>query len=456
MATEREVGNQLKFLRQLKPYYTLTHNYYSGRHRMAYASEKFRNAFGDLFMGFSDNICPGVIDAVADRLHIDGFEVDGCDASLKEDARIIWRNNTMPVQSGFIHNEALKSGDAYLIVWPDKAGNPVMFPNRPDLVSVSYNEEVPGLIDWAIKCWRRHDGYWRLNVYYADRIEKYLSISRSDQQPEQLNKFQPLVIPDEAWPLPNPYGRVPVFAFSNCCELGGMGTSELQSVIPLQDALNKAMLDLLVAMEFVALPQRWATGLEVDIDPETGEAIQPFKPGVDRIWTVADTEVTFGEFQQANLEQFIKVQDSLRIEAARITGTPLHYMMLLSDPPSGESLKTLEVRLVKKVKDRIEMFGAMWAQAMNFALMITGKEVGTGTMKAKWCDPAPQTPREQSEVGVLKSQVGISNAQIQREMGYTDDQIETMKEEVADQVQAAGATMLKQFDKGTGGGNYNG
>ena len=37
--------------------------------------------------------------------------------------------------------------------------------------------------------------------------------------------------------------------------------------MPVQDGLNKSVLDMLVAMEFSAFRQRWAAGIEVDHQP---------------------------------------------------------------------------------------------------------------------------------------------------------------------------------------------
>jgi hypothetical protein len=60
--------------------------------------------------------------------------------------------------------------------------------------------------------------------------------------------------------VPNPYGVVPVFHFANNADLGMTGRSELEAAMPVQDGLNKSVLDMLVAMEFSAYRQRWAAG----------------------------------------------------------------------------------------------------------------------------------------------------------------------------------------------------
>ena len=50
--------------------YALMRDYDEGRHRLLFATEKYRNAFGDLFREFADNVCDDVLDGITDRLQI--------------------------------------------------------------------------------------------------------------------------------------------------------------------------------------------------------------------------------------------------------------------------------------------------------------------------------------------------------------------------------------------------
>jgi hypothetical protein len=427
-------------------------DYYGGEHRLKFATEKFRSTFGFLFREFADNLCPAVVDAVADRLKLTGFvsEVnpltgtpqlsarwaDAAPQSEQSRAQVfqllrqgdadlhgaaiaagfdeetavalvgagevvdaagvqlapvpaepapadplgktawnIWNANRMDLRAGTAHLEALKTGNAYVIVWPDpETGVPMLYPQKGRLVTVAYDEERPGRILWAAKGWVTSERKRRVTLYYPDRVEKYVSRQSSDDALPILKAgaFDQFRVEGEPWPLENPWGEVPVFHFANNAGIGEHGISELRDVIPLQDALNKSVLDMLVAMEFVAFPQRWATGIEIPED-EGGQERAPFTPGVDRLWTSDKEGTRFGQFPQADLEPFLKVQDGFRLEIARVTGTPLHYIMLLSGaPPSGEALKTLEARLVKKCQDRQTGFGNTWEDALELAVRMVG------------------------------------------------------------------------------------
>jgi Phage portal protein, SPP1 Gp6-like len=403
-------------------------NYYDGNHRLLFATDKFLSTFGNLFRAFACNLCPVVVDVPADRLTVTGFAVEGGQQKA-DDAWALWNANRMDRKSGQVHLEALTAGDAYAIVWPDKAGAPTIYPQRAAAVTVKYDDEEPGLITWAAKAWPRADKKVRVTLYYADRIEKYIATSAADGSlPTSANGLVPFETPGEPWPLPNPYGRVPVFHFGNNAGIGEFGASELANVIPLQDGLNKSICDRLVAQEFIAYPQRYATGLEVDKDPTTGAPIPPFIPGADRLWTVEDANVKFGEFAQARISEFIAGEVDWLHKIAAVSGIPLHYLVHEAGGwPSGESMKTAEARLIAKVKDRQLAFGNVWEDAMAFAMTIAHKP--EARLVALWDDPTPRNEKDHASMLVMKRSVGISAHQVQREFGYSDEQIVQMEQE---------------------------
>lgn len=459
--------------------YARTERYYRGEHDLAFASEKFQNTFGSLFREFAMNMCPAICDALKDKLKITDFHIEavtrdsanagGSNESdvirklahvagtqhgddLASAIRGIWLRNRMASRSGEVHGEVIKNGDAYAVVWPDANGRAAIYPNKALSMTAVYDEEDAGRIRWAAKRWRTADKRTRLNLFFPDRIEKYISVRETEGFLPDAKDFVPLsqkfAIADRASAsladdrrretsynktnggsesdsvVPNPYGVVPVFHFANNADLGSSGRSELDAAIPVQDGLNKAVLDMLVAMEFSAYRQRWAAGIEIEYDSE-GKAAAPFKAGIDHLWISENPNARFGDFDSANLEQFLKVKDSFRIDLASVTGTPLYYLMPQTRGfPSGESLRKAETRFIAKVRDRQETFGQTWADVMRFAAMIDG--LGEVRISTAWEDPSPLTDRELFENILLKRQIGISPEQALRETGYGDIDIKRM------------------------------
>src|SRR4029079_7086471 len=68
--------------------YAKNERYYRGDHDLAFATEKFANAFGSLFREFALNLCPAVCDAVKDKLRVTGFGIENLPENKREITRI--------------------------------------------------------------------------------------------------------------------------------------------------------------------------------------------------------------------------------------------------------------------------------------------------------------------------------------------------------------------------------
>lgn len=438
-------------------------DYYAGNHRLAFASKKFRNAFGETLKAFANNRCPAVVDAYANRLKVVGFgdEGDGGGQSrAAAAAAAVWRENRMDRRQGEVHQELLVCGDAYVVVWPDPlSGRPRLYPNDAAQVAVRYDPERPGTVALAAKAWRDDDGGWRLNLYYPDRLEKYRSVGGGKQLPVGERRYEPYQPPeDAAWPVPYAWDfpQVPVFHFAHRAKTGQPGRSLLADVVPLQDALNKAICDMLVAMEFAAFRQRWATGLEVEtaIDPATGQEVPvaPFQPGVDRLWTTENEAAKFGEFEAADLGAFLAVQDSFDVKIARASQVPLYWVVPSGTPPSGESLKTADASFVAAAEHLQVAIGNDWEDVLGFCARLLGAEAGQLT--AQWKPAESRSDQEFWTVAQLKEAVGVPPEQLQREAGYSEDQIAKFAAAAARQAQrerAIGAALATSFSRGAFG-----
>lgn len=471
--------------------YRIFYNYYEGNHPLAFATAKFRSTFGALFKDFSDNLCPAVVDSLSDRLKITGWQssemtkVEQKTPSnepgipdriwleiqdpLADQAMELWEENKMGSRAGTIHREALKEGDAYLLVWPGDDMEAEYWPQTAMEMAVEYDPNKLGVIMRATKIWwvpayKR----WRLNIYLPDRLEKYVSRQQAPNGiPSNHTQWDTTSGDDGAGSvIQHPYGRVPVFHFANKATYKP-GQSELKDVIPVQDALNKAVMDMMIAMEFASFKQRYVIGMEVEVDEETGEPTDQNTKnyGVDRLFAIPGTkdEVAVGQFDSTDLQQFLEVQDKFRAECARISGTPLHYFLIATgDFPSGEAIKSAEGRFVGKIEDRHEDWGPIWGDAMLFGLSMEEVIPDEVELEPIWKDASPRSDSELADTAVKKKTLGVSRYQTLKELGYDDDLIQIMLQE-ADAYAQAQAT-LQAISKGpdvnpatdTAGANTNG
>lgn len=450
-------------------------NYYNGVQRMKLATVAFQKVFGDMFRDFNDNLCPAVVDSLAERLTVTGWRsseattttedvtgtaMPGIPARkrvtvvdpLGQAADTLWEDNEMQARSGDVHLEAIKSGNAYILVWPNRQLEPEFYPQTDAEFSLEYDPNELGVVARASKIWwLPAEEKWRLNVYLPDKICKYITrekmpngISMAEDDWVKFND------PQTGPEVLNPYGIVPAFHFANKA-VYRPGISELKDVMPIQDALNKSIMDMMVAMEYSAYRQRYIIGIEPEVDEITGEPVDSNvrNYGPDRMMGVPGekSEVEVGEFQSTDLQQFISVSDKFRSECARVSGTPLHYFFITSgDFPSGEAIKSAEARFVAKIKKRQEDWGPVWARAMGFAQSITESLPDEYEITPQWSDPQPRSESESADIAVKKKAIGVSRSQLLKEAGYDDEEIDRMLQET-DEYEAAQAA-LKAISSG--------
>lgn len=450
----------LKHLRARRGMYDLYRDYYRGYHRLAFTTDKWRSEFGTMVKGVADNLCPKVVDTLVDRLEITGF-------SGGEEARAadIWKDNRMDLRSGEVHKEAVKQGDAFLLVWPDGTGDPVFYLNTADQMCVRYSQEIPGQIVYAGKVWIGEDDKAYATMYYPDRIEKYVTKAKvtGGVLPEKgtrdiWTEREVIVgqspLPDseemedvrEPWPLPNLFGRVPIFHFPHDASLGEYGKSALHDIVPLQDILNKDLSDRLITQEFHSFPQRWAVGLEPEYDAD-GVAKSP-DTGPNRIWFTPDANGKFGQFDASNLEGFIKVAENDRLEIGRVSDTPSWHFQATGTPPSGEALRTMESPLMSKVVDRQDVFGAVWEDVMEFAVALPAGDADDVDLTCEWKDTTSISAKEKAEEMVLKQTLEVPVQQLWHELGYTQAEIDQMLEWKSQNAEAARDAVNAGIDTG--------
>lgn len=442
------IEQALKALKARNSQYIKYERYYCGVHPLNYQSEQYKDNFSRMVDEYAENLCPAVVDSITDRLVVTGFTQEGEDdgGPISRAAWDIWRQNRMDEVANGVHTEAVKAGDAYIVVWPDVLDQTVrLWPQDANGMTVYYNEATDQ-VEWAAKWWIGDDKFGYLTLYLRDSVEKYKTNNKVDST-GFISKAVGLTLFES---VPHPYEQVPVFHFANNARINHWGNSELRDVVPIQDALNKVVCDMLVDSEYGAFPQRWATGLSIKVDPATGKPAEgQFKASRDHLWTTASKDANFGQFEVANLDQMLNVQNRFKEAIADVAGIPTHYLRMAStgEWPSGESLKTAEARFVSKIRKRQVSFGNVWEDIMIFALKLQGKAM-TGRLNTVWTQASPRSEVEAASVSVIKGQLGIPNSQLQKELGYSDEEIQRFASEKEKEAEAAMERQQRLFDQG--------
>ena len=429
--------------------YEIARRYYGGEHDTA-ITDRLKK-FLPPRLAFRDNFMNVVVDALAERLKVIGFTSE--DVDYAEWAWALWQMNRMDYTQVVIHTEAVMLGDSYVLCdWDAVKERPRWTHQMAEMILPHYNEATRE-IDWVSKKWMQRgmtgdEPETRLNIYYPDRVEKY--VARGGVWAKHQDDM------DEAWPVPwldkagEPLG-IPMIHFRNRPMGSDFGQSEIINVIPMQDLLNKSLIDLTMILDTLAFPQRYT--LNVNHNSSRLEIM----PG-----SVAEFHSEYdggqvGQWQAASVDGPLKAIESLVQHIAGTTRTPQHLFQIMGGAPSGEALKTAESGLVNKAQQRMVNFGNAWEDCMTMALNIQAA-FGTAitimedaVLEATWDDP--ETRNEQAHMEALKSkaELGVSKHQIFRELGYSQEEIDQMDEDGSVERQQEtniGAEILRNFNAG--------
>jgi hypothetical protein len=421
-----------------KAIYAKYFGYYDGDQPIMYASRRLEEIFANLDAVFTENWCSVVIDACLDRISLTGFEA----GPYQERADTIIQDNELLLEADTIHEAALVCGEAFAIVWPDESGAPKVYYNDPRMVAVFYDGDNPRRMTMAAKLHQADDSTWRITLYYADRIEYYVS-TKSDIS--SAAAFQPALEPMAT----NPYGQIPVFHFRPSRRII---KSDLKNVIPLQNGINKLLTDMMVAAEFGAFKQRYIIS-NVDTRGKVRNA-------PNEIWDLpagdgVGQQTSVGEFSATDLNNYLLAVDNLAAAISSVTNTPRHYFFSSGGVPSGEALIVMEAPLNKKAQDRIEMFTPTWQAVIAFALFVDGVNADQEEIMPVFTEPETIQPKTSTEISQMRVAMGVPlNTALKRE-GWTQAELDAMADDQAEaQMSSQGSLALalmnaeRQFNAG--------
>lgn len=464
-------------------------DYYAGEHPVL-LTERQKEYLGGLVSGdqfpFAHNVLRSVVDTLSERLSVEGFAVNGATLTSDGDAPDAqfsaalwkwWKGNRCDLKEQNIYQHALVDGAAFVMVDYDAAsGRPRIVNHRADNgttgILVHRDSDNPDAILFATRYFYAYDplrpgttGVQRKTVYLPGEIRKYriggaVTVPGSMWQPVQDEG-------DVSWPLPwvdrtgAPLG-VPVVEFTN------PGGSELAQLAGLQNALNKAWLDLMAAADqagFPLLAVEHAAGTVLagsggDDDLE-GEDELRIAPG--RLLELSGA--TLKRIEAANLTHMLDTIWAIVSAIAGISRTPQYYLRPVGgDVPSGEALKQLESGLVARAVKRQRIFGQAWEDVLQLAMKVAEtfgpfSAPPEASIEVQWADAETRNELAQAQIAEAHKRLGVPDAQNWLTLGFTPEEVaafqQAQQQQQAQQV-AGIAAALRVSQPQTQGGNTNG
>ncbi len=441
-------------------YYDKCERYYEGEHPLR-VPEKYREIIEQEYK-IPINYCAPIVDAVVSRLKVESVQCD--DKPTKEFVDKAWKANRMNKKQIKIFRNAVKKGDAFAQVWPhfppgsNKPDRYEIKFLRPDIIFPFYSSDDDESLEWVKKQWVAYsDGLpmARKDIFYPDRIERYYATVSSTTMTLAdfaATEWLPYEKDGQKAVIQNPYGRIPIIHFKNKEDDSPFGTSELQNAFPVQDGLNKMIINLTRTTDFQAFLQRYVTGVDEEqlpVNRDTGRRELRSNPG--DVWRFDDPEVKVGELSQSDSAGILSSIDKMVDHLCAVTRTP---KTVLSDNDgtiaSGFALSKVEAPLLNKVAECQISFGDSF-EDLNKLLLLMGKYHGEAVTPdadvwASWKEVTADSPSdrlaEAQRRQILKQNRVISARQWSLEEGYTPEEIERMQGEMATEGEAETASMI--------------
>lgn len=469
--------------------------YYDGDHPVLLTQrqrEFLGGLVGEYEFPFAHNLMRSVVDTLTERLSVQGIAVNGVSTAAGEQAEAEppspdallsatlwdwWKGNRLDITEQALYQTTLVDGAAYVMVDYDaQEGRPRMVLHRADDgetgMLVRRDPDNPDDVLYAARYFRAFDplrpgqtGVARKTVYLPHEIRKYRQGSAYDAP----GGWQPVQDPgDAAWPLPwvnargEPLG-VPVVEFAN------PGGSEIAQIAGLQNALNKAWLDLMAAADHAGFPLLVAQyplgGMPLDSASDDDlEGADELRLAPGRVLELSGATLT--RIEAANLTPMLETIWAIVSAVAGISRTPQYYLRPVGgDVPSGEALKQLESGLVARARKRQRVFGQAWEDVFHLALRVADAfgpfaAPERPSLEVQWTDAETRNELAQAQVAEAHKRLGVPDSQNWLTLGFTPEQIAGFEasaaQQRAQQVAGIAAALRASQTAGTAGVAQNG
>lgn len=409
--------------------------YYDGDHPLRHFRTKFLQAFGRELKPFATNFCEKAIDGPVAELEIQGFNAETPETVKIVDG--IWKANRLKSRSSILHSEASKAGVAYLLVDPTltKGKAPRITVETADHCIVATDPGDSSLRLAGYKKWRDDEGYVHGIVYLADAIYKWISVAPVSAQIKSATTItlSPQKIEwREDYSIDHDLGDVPLVEIENNPSAKG-GRSDLRVAIPLQDAINKAIQNMMVASEFMAFPQRVALGAKIPRDaagnPVAGSDIKAALTSFLFIEDVDGTRPDVKSLPAADLDNFKNEIETYREIFCNLTSIPTYLFTSTIANVSVDTVGLVDKAFVGKIRGKQTSFSEGWTEVFRLALLAVGEtQAANEYVEPRWRDTTFRSIAQVADAGLKYIQAGVPYEVVWAQLyGLTPDQIAAAK-----------------------------
>jgi len=451
----------LRRLSQERRFLTRYDDYFEGEQGLKYLAPEVREQIGTRLVDLVINLPRYTTDVYENRLDIMGFRFPGKDDG-DSDLWEVWQHNDGDMLSQQAHRDSLAISRSYVLVGEGDDDVPLI---TAQSAFDAIHEDDPRThnVRYGVNQWTDEDGARWVNLFYPTGRTTWVKKPKAtgwtvDGKPEENTFGLPRLVP--LINDPRVLGRrVPGRSDQR------LGRSVFHDLIGPTEALNKILTDMMVSGEFHAMPRRWAAGLsENDFVDENGKPLDTFSLIAGRLWGVENKDAKFGQFPEANLDNFHATAKLLVQFAFMQLGLPAHYLPFVGDnPASADAIRSSESQLVKRAERKQSVLSTRWERVQRLVLLTQGKtdDERSRQIETMWSDPATPTFAQKADGTVKLVQAKDSSGrsiitvdQAREDLGYTQGQRDRMRDADAaadDSTLAAGVRAAADAERAAAG-----
>ncbi|MFW3463895.1 phage portal protein [Streptomyces microflavus] len=435
MASTKLLRQALKELEAAKPAYVEADKFYNGTFAEPFQSLVMQRLLMSKEVNYKAVLSAVPVDAVVEKLEIVDIQTD--DEDVTEALQGVWKANQMQ----FVHKSAIRAaekfGDAYIFVFPEFSEpegeiEPVLTGfatayQSPTKVRVFYDDINPAQKTHAVK---------RLKFGKKERAWLYLQNGTIElyETPDDKHDIEDFVYVED---VENPTGGIPFIHLRNDLPYGRPLHEKAYGP---QNQITKFIVNEVSGSDFNAFPQRYAlakargssggddidwSGTDETIPDGEDSPVSNLVSGPGRIWDLSGFDAV-GQFNSADVDQYLKpIAKAVELMAVA-TGTPIYYFTAESvggGTPSGESIRQRDARLNTKAAWHQQHLDAGFEELLYMVAALLYDNIEDLSISIKWKPIEYVSDTEKLELIGRKIELGIPVAVAFAEGGYDEDTV---------------------------------
>lgn len=369
--------------------------YARGQQKLPWLPDDTETEYRDLAMKSATCWIDLVLRAQTQGLHVDGY---GRGDSVAWEQG--WRINGMDARQSALYYAVLVCGVGWILELPSDDGV-WMRPVAAGSIAARFEDEQD---EWPSAV---------LHTISADRWDYYDAAARW-RLVRQAGLWSVESVTEHG------LGVTPAVRLKSSFDLLGRPQGEVAPLIPTQDRIVDATFTLQMVAKYGAFPQRWIAGLnpgeplrdsdgDVLTDGDGNPLMPQIKAYVDHILLAADPDTKFGQFQAADLGQYVAALEAHIRHLAAVSQTPPHYLLGSLVNLSAEALAAAEAGLQRRIAERRMVLGEGLEQSMRLAALILGDVDGWSDLSAqvRWRDVGSRSLAQTADALLKLRDVGV-------------------------------------------------